>query len=169
MLSSNTKLNRDISKGVSYMMEPDQNVIIRAAHRSDTFGWLLMRQKLWPDCAPSTHKIEIQKVLNDPENFQGFVAEQNEGNLIGFLEASIRQGDSESHLQIQAWFVETFFRKQNTGKHLLQEAEVWGKTKGVKETLSEAKLEDANSQLVHKNLGFTEIHRNEKYILYRKT
>lgn len=161
-------LKGGISKSASFMMEPAQDVIIRPAHRSDTFGWLLMRQKFLPNCIPAVHKEEIQRTLNDPENFQAFVAEQEEGNLIGFIEASIRHQDGVRALQIRAWYVETFFRKQNTGKQLMHETEVWARARGLKEIFLDVKFDHASSQQVHKNLGFDEISRNDKFISYRK-
>lgn len=154
------------------MMEPIQEVIIRPAQLSDTFGWLLMRQKLWPECVTAIHKSEIQKALNDGANHQVFIAEQLEGNLIGFLEASLDReglGLHENVLHIKAWFVETAFRKQSIGKNLMKEAEAWATQKGIKVIVSDAKLENANSQQLHKNLGFLEILRDDKCIIYRKS
>lgn len=155
------------------MSEPlDEALIVRTANKNDMFGWLLMRKKLWPDCSSEEHKEEIRAALDDAENLPVFVAEQIDGNLVGFLEASIHRNEphsiTERVLYIEGWFVEAGFRKQQVGKRLMAFAEAWGKKNGFTEIFSDATLENHISHQAHTNLGFHEVGRNEKNFFFKK-
>jgi aminoglycoside 6'-N-acetyltransferase I len=154
------------------MTEAIQDVIIRSVREDDSFGWLIMRKKLWPDCLPEEHKAEIKSELNEPGQFPVFVAEQVDGNLVGFLEASIHHQQplsaSERVLYIEGWYVEAAFRKQDIGRRLLEKAEIWGRTRGLTEVFSDTEHHNLISQQAHASLGFQEAYRNEAGIFYKK-
>ena len=154
------------------MTEALQDVIFRFVHSNDRFGWLLMRKKLWNDAAHQEHTQEMEEALRDSERFPVFVAEQSEGNLIGFLEASLHHhepySNSEWVLYIEGWYVEALFRKHDIGRRLLLMAEDWGRSKGLTEVFSDAEVANVTGQKVHSALGFRQITTNEEGIVYRK-
>jgi aminoglycoside 6'-N-acetyltransferase I len=154
------------------MTEALQDVIFRFVHSGDRFGWLLMRKKLWDDTPHQEHTKEMEEALHNADHFPVFIAEQSEGNLIGFLEASLHHHEPHSNsewvLYIEGWYVETLFRKQDIGRRLLVMAEDWGRSKGLTEVFSDAEVTNITSQKVHRALGFREIATNEEGIVFRK-
>ncbi|MBT1701550.1 GNAT family N-acetyltransferase [Fulvivirgaceae bacterium PWU4] len=154
------------------MTEALQDVIIRSVREDDSFGWLIMRKKLWPDCPPEEHKAEIKSCLRGLDKLPVFVAEQVDGNLVGFLEASIHHqqphSTSENVLYIEGWYVEPAFRKRDIGRMLLEKAELWGRLKGFSEVFSDTEHHNTVSQKAHASLGFVEAYRNEEGIFYKK-
>ena len=98
-----------------------------------------------------------------------FVAENDQAELIGFAEVSLRQdhvdGASISPVPyLEAWFVEASFRKQGVGRALIGAVERWATSRGYTELASDAEIENSLSIRLHKQLGFAEIDRNVTFL-----
>src|SRR5882757_4204715 len=57
------------------------------------------------------------------------------------------------------------WQRQGVGTALVRAAEAWARSKGLKEFASDTQLANADSQLAHAALGFTEV---ERLVAYRK-
>ena len=98
-----------------------------------------------------------------------FVAENDQAELIGFAEVSLRQdhvdGASISPVPyLEAWFVEASFRMQGVGRALIGAVERWATSRGYTELASDAEIENSLSIRLHKQLGFAEIDRNVTFL-----
>src|SRR4030095_3120154 len=98
-----------------------------------------------------------------------FLAEDTQGNVIGFAEVSLRHdhvdGASISPVPyLEAWFVETSFRKQGIGRARMNAVEQWAISRGYSELASDADIENSLSIRLHKLLGFSEIDRNVTFL-----
>ena len=140
---------------------------IREAHPEDKSSWLGLRRLLWPHCSDQKHELEIGQVLGSDGVV--FVAEDDQANLIGFAEVSLRSdhvdGASISPVPyLEAWFVEAAFRKQGIGRSLIEAVEQWAIARGYTELASDAEMENSLSLRLHKLLGFSEVDRNVTFL-----
>jgi len=140
---------------------------IRQAQRNDKASWLHLRRSLWPHCSEQKHNLEMGQLLRSDGVV--FVAENDQAELIGFAEVSLRQdhvdGASISPVPyLEAWFVEATFRKQGVGRALIGAVERWATSRGYTELASDAEIENSVSIRLHKQLGFAEIDRNVTFL-----
>jgi aminoglycoside 6'-N-acetyltransferase I len=106
---------------------------IRQAQRNDRAAWMHLRRSLWPHCSEQKHNLEMGQLLKSDGVV--FVAENDQAELIGFAEVSLRQdhvdGASISPVPyLEAWFVEASFRKQGVGRALIGAVERWATSRG---------------------------------------
>jgi aminoglycoside 6'-N-acetyltransferase I len=142
-------------------------LLIRKAQPVDKDSWLNMRHSLWPQCSDHKHALEMDQLLKSDGVV--LVAEDYQGNLVGFAEVSLRHdhvdGASISPVPyLEAWFVEARFRKQGVGRALMNAVEQWAISRGYSELASDAELENSLSIRLHKLLGFSEIDRNVTFL-----
>src|SRR5437016_5535036 len=109
---------------------------IRQAQREDQASWLHLRRSLWPHCSDHKHHLEMGQLWKS--GGVEFVAENDQGELIGFAEVSLRHDhvDGASICPVpylEAWFVEAPFRKQGVGRALLRAVEQWALSRGFTE------------------------------------
>ena len=95
---------------------------IRQAQSVDKPSWLRLRHSLWPDCPDHKNDLEMDQLLKSDGAV--FLAEDTQGNVIGFAELSLRHdhvdGASISPVPyLEAWFVEAPFRRQGIGRGLI--------------------------------------------------
>ena len=140
---------------------------IRQAQPKDKASWLKLRHALWPQCSEHKHSLEIDQLLKS--NGAVFVAESEQGIVVGFAEVSLRNdhvdGATVSPVPyLEAWFVEESFRKQGVGRLLMQTVELWAISRGFTELASDAEIENTLSIQLHKRLGFSEIDRNVTFL-----
>ena len=73
-------------------MSPAYPIRVRLALPSDVAALTPLRASLWPESSASHHEAELRAVLNGTSRrvyaLFIFVAEQNDGALVGFLEAT---------------------------------------------------------------------------------
>ena len=123
-----------------------------------------MRVKLWPD--PPPERAEVGRLYAKP-NYMVWLAESDEDEVIGFLEAqTCNRADgceSDSILYIEGWFVEENFRQLGVGSALMQAAEAWAREHGIEELGSDALIDNHISHRAHKKLGFQEVDRQISY------
>ena len=122
---------------------------------------------LWTHCSDDKHDLEMDQLLKSEGAV--FLADDTEGNVIGFAEISLRHdhvdGASISPVPyLEAWFVEASFRKQGIGRALMNAVEQWAISGGYTELASDAEIENSLSIRLHKLLGFSEIDRNVTFL-----
>jgi aminoglycoside 6'-N-acetyltransferase I len=147
---------------------------IRPARPADRDALAQLRHALWPESSAEDHANELALILAGkaagilPAII--FVAESNDAELLGFLEAGLRShadGCDPSHPvgYVEGWYVVESERRQGIGAALLRAAEDWARTQGCTEMASDTQLENLLSQRAHASLGFQIAERS---ILYRK-
>lgn len=127
---------------------------VRPATEADRPAWAEMRRRLWPE--------------SDGQGFEpgpataGFVAEE-EGRLIGFAEASIRnyaEGAPDGPAAyLEGIWVEPDRRRRGVGRALLAAVEDWALRQGFFWLGSDALLDNRLSHRWHSAAGFGEIER----------
>src|SRR5258708_36147464 len=92
---------------------------IRPLDESDLGEWLRLRLLLWDESSEDSHKDEMVGILETSDAQFVAVADVGDGQLAGFLEASIR-----SHVEdckrdnvgyLEGWFVEEDSRQLGIG------------------------------------------------------
>ena len=135
---------------------------IRRATDEDKWGWLRMRQGLWPEAPVEYLTFDLDERLVDPD-YAVFVACNAEGQLVAFVEVGLRdhgEGCETSPVgYIEAWFVGEYVRGQKVGRDLIRAAEEWAREKGCAEMASDTWLENEASIAAHLKLGYWEAER----------
>jgi len=136
-------------------------MLIRSAQQTDRKAWESMREALWPS-APGRHAREIDRYFAGKlrEPLEVFVAFDDQGDALGFIELSIRayaEGCVTDNVAfVEGWYVEPSARGKHVGAALVGAAETWARTQGCTELGSAAELENASSAAAHRAVGFTE-------------
>ena len=135
---------------------------IRHAAPADRAEWLRMRRCLWPYDDLETLESDVDRILADPLT-PVFVLERPDGKLGGFLEASTRKfadGALSSPVgYIEGWYVDEDLRGRGSGKALMQAAEDWARSLGLKEMGSDTWLDNEISIKAHLAAGYEEVER----------
>lgn len=147
---------------------------IRAARHSDIAAIARMRSALWPDATIEEHAREAHEML-DGKGYGSmpcatFVAEAEDGAIVGFLEAGLRShadGCDAAHAvgYIEGWLVEKGFRRQGIGAALVRAAEDWSRGLECVEMASDTWIDNEGSQRAHEALGFELV---DRVVTYRK-
>jgi aminoglycoside 6'-N-acetyltransferase I len=145
-------------------------MLIRHANQNDYAGWLRLRSALWPDCPLDDHRVEMAEQLADEKSFAVFVADRGNGQLGGFLEASLRRyadGCSTSPVgYIEGWYVDDDVQRQGVGGQLVKAAERWALAQGCREMASDCEIDNEVSFRAHLAIGYAEV---ERAIHFRKS
>jgi aminoglycoside 6'-N-acetyltransferase I len=92
-----------------------------------------------------------------------FVAANEEGQLVAFLEAGLRdvaEGCETSPVgYIEAWYVDPYVRGQKLGRDLASAAEGWARERGCREMASDTWIDNESGIQVHQRLGYYEVDR----------
>lgn len=144
-------------------------MVVRRAIQNDEPEWLRLRMVLWPHGSPDDHLREMRNQLNAPALYRVFVAQRDNGELGGFLEASLRAYadgcDSSPVGYIEGWYVDADLRRQGVGRELVKAAEQWALAQGCTEMASDCDLANTTSFKAHLALGYQEA---ERLIHFRK-
>jgi aminoglycoside 6'-N-acetyltransferase I len=136
--------------------------MIRRATAEDKSGWVHMRQGLWPEAPLEYLSFDLDKLLGSPDAAI-FLASDEDGKLVGFLEAGLRshgEGCESSPVgYIEAWYVDPYMRGQKLGRDLVYAAEAWAREKGCTEMASDTWLENEASIQAHLRMGYYEVER----------
>jgi aminoglycoside 6'-N-acetyltransferase I len=136
---------------------------IRPLRPDEHLAWLTLRQRLWPDFSAEELTREQQEILADSERNRVLVAAAPGGELVGFVEVSLRdwaEGCVTSPVgYIEGWYVEPSHRRRGVGRSLIHAAERWAASRGCTEMGSDAELPNGVSHAAHRALGYAEVVR----------
>jgi aminoglycoside 6'-N-acetyltransferase I len=146
---------------------------IRLAIKADADAWLAMRAALWPDAHVDELRRDVDAFFSAGSATSMphcvFVAEAEDGALVGMLELSLRpyaDGCASSPVPfIEGWYVSEPMHRRGIGSALVNAAERWAIAQGHTEMASDALLENHISERAHAALGFEEV---ERAIRFRK-
>jgi aminoglycoside 6'-N-acetyltransferase I len=141
----------------------DFRYIVRPLREQDLKEWLRLRMQLWDATSENDHREEMVDIIHHPDSQFVLVAEHEAGNLVGFLEVSIRPfvEDCETdHVgYLEGWFVDPTVRGRGIGRELVRIAENWAREKGCEEMASDAEIGNDVSLSAHQRLGYSETSR----------
>jgi aminoglycoside 6'-N-acetyltransferase I len=155
-------------------VDTSNNFRIRLATQSDVGSLTPLRTALWPESTSAHHAGELTAVLSGTSQrvypLFIFVAEENDGNVVGFLEANLRStaDGCDERLPVgyvEGWFVAESRRGHGIGAALLRAAEDWARAQGCVEMASDTTIDNHLSQRAHEASGFTVSGRS---VLYKK-
>jgi len=142
---------------------------IRPAGVRDLDAWAAMRERLWPEAAATVHELEARAMLEKPERWAAFVAEEELGRLVGFAEASLREDPlTIERVEIgflEGWWVERHARRKRIGAQLIEAVEAWVRERGCTTIDSDAEIDNVTSRRAHEALGYV---AQEESIRFRK-
>ena len=138
-------------------------LIVRPIAEEDLSEWFRLRRKLWDATSDDDHQAEMLDILDHDETQFVAVVEAGNGNLAGFLEASIRpfveDCDSDNVGYLEGWFVDPEYRRHGLGRALVTAAEEWARGRGATEMASDAEIGNEQSLAAHIRLGYEETSR----------
>ena len=139
------------------------DVNIRPLLEDDLGEWLRLRQSLWDESSEDDHRSEMVDIIEHSDSQYVAVADIGGGELVGFLEASIRSHvedcDTDNVGYLEGWYVEAAYRQAGIGGNLVKSAEQWARQKGCIEMASDAEIDNTVSQRAHARLGYNETSR----------
>ena len=145
---------------------------IRLVESKDWPEWLRMRKSLWPDSSESKHKKEMLDWIANLHDYPVFVADDSDGRLCGFVEASLHDSASACLTgpvgYIEGWYVDEDIREKGIGRQLILQAEQWAVSRGFKEMASDAEIGNLTSIVAHLRLDYREVERDEKLVKFAK-
>jgi len=141
----------------------EQNFKVRHLQEKDLPDWFRLRQHLWDELSEDEHKAEMIDIYEHSDSQLVLVAENGNGHLVGFLEASIRPFVEDCHTDhvgyLEGWFVESGYRRYGIGRDLVRNAERWARKKGCTEMASDSEIGNDLSFQAHLKLGYEETSR----------
>ncbi len=143
---------------------------IRPAAPRDLDDWTALRAELWPEDAIADHRAEIAEALASENDLIAFVAEDSEGHIVGFVEASLRHDyvngcETSPVAFVEGLYVRPEFRKAGLGLALCDAVADWGRRRGCAELASDALADNLESHAFHQAVGFEE---TERVVYFRK-
>jgi aminoglycoside 6'-N-acetyltransferase I len=146
----------------------DPTLTIRIAEVADRTQLAKMRAALWPEGPFEEHLGEIDKELATGMSgtlpIANFVAQDDKGDLIGFIQVGMRShadGCDPAHPAgyIEGWFVREAWRNSGVGKALVGAAETWARSQGCVEMASDSLWDNQISLAAHEALGYQVVDR----------
>lgn len=144
--------------------------MIRRCETAEEPGWLAMRQALWPEGTEDTHQAEMKAWCDARDRCAAFVAEAEDGTLVGFVETAIRSESVNGTTTSPVGYLEGLYvipecRRSGLARALVTAAEVWATGLGCREMASDVDIDNSTSQRAHEALGYEE---TERTVFYRK-
>lgn len=137
------------------------------AESKDVEAYRELRTKLWPMSAEE-NRGEISQRLAAPGKWAVFLARDNDGKPLGFLEVRLREyaeGASSSPVGfLEGWYVAEGVRKQGVGRKLVAAGEGWARSMGCTEMGSNTEIWRTASIEAHLSLGYTEVERDVNFL-----
>lgn len=142
-------------------------MVVRVANPSDRDRLASLRVSLWPESSLEEQLKELDATLTSAGTAI-FVAHDESGHLVGFLEACLRShADGCDTAQpvgfVEGWYVREPFRHQGVGRELMRAAEDWARSRGCIEMASDTLIDNHVGQLAHEALGFEVVDRCVHY------
>jgi aminoglycoside 6'-N-acetyltransferase I len=148
---------------------------VRSVRRGDEAEWHRMRMALWPGSDPDEQKREIEHFLADPplpplpDLHAAFVSTRAVGGLCGLVEVAIHSeapGCVTDRIgYLEAWFVDSDYRRLGIGRALAEMAEEWARSQGCSEMASDTDPSYPTSPAAHAALGYGEVQRSFRKVL----
>jgi aminoglycoside 6'-N-acetyltransferase I len=149
---------------------------VRIAQPSDLDQLACMCESLWPQSSAAEHSLELALILQGNATLVVttaiaiFVAEANDGTLVGFLEVDLRShadgcDPSQAVGYIEGWYVTDNYRQRGVGKQLLRAGEDWARNHKCVEIASDVQINNEISQHAHEALGYDVV---DRCVHYRK-
>ncbi|WP_425502637.1 aminoglycoside 6'-N-acetyltransferase [Pelagibacterium limicola] len=134
------------------------------ARREDEKGWVSLRFALWPQSDLASHAREITEILAGNDRTPAFIAKGDDGQMLGFAEASLRHDYVNGCETSPVAFLEGIYvcpeaRGLGVARQLVAHVEVWARSTGCVEMASDALLGNTTSHAMHQALGFIETQR----------
>jgi aminoglycoside 6'-N-acetyltransferase I len=140
-----------------------RQITVRQLEEKDISGWFRLRKMLWDQSTDDEHRAEMSDIYRNMETQLVVVAENSDGSLIAFLEASIRpfveDCETDAVGYLEGWFVEADYRQTGIGGKLVAAAEKWARNKGCTEMASDSEIGNDLSLRAHQSLGYEETSR----------
>ena len=137
-------------------------ISIRAATVADRPAWARMRYRLWDDADPGELESGLAELLASGDDFIAFVAEVEDGTLVGFAELAMRsyvEGPCVPGPYLEGIWVDPGFRRRGVARALLETGEEWARRRGFDHLGSDALIDNAASHAWHRAAGFAEVER----------
>jgi len=140
---------------------------VRKMADTDKPKWLELRRALWPECPADRHLLEMDQLQHS--NGVVLLAEDSDGQVVGFAEISIRrdhvEGTSSAPVPyLEGWYVNPSRRRQGVGRALIKSAENWALEAGFWELASDAESDNHDAIRAHWDLGFREVGRSVHFV-----
>jgi aminoglycoside 6'-N-acetyltransferase I len=136
---------------------------VRQLEEKDIDQWAKLRQHLWDGLSDEENSVKMTGNYEHSDTQLALVSESSEGNLIGFLEASVRPFVEDCHSEnvgyLEGWWIEPDYRRNGIGRNLVSAAEQWARGKGCEEMASDSELGNDLSLEAHLRLGYEETSR----------
>lgn len=138
-------------------------ISVRQLEEKDVSGWFRLRKMLWDESTDDEHRAEMSEIYRNLETQFVAVAENSDGKLVAFLEASIRpfveDCETDAVGYLEGWFVEPDYRQNGIGGKLVAAAENWARKRGCTEMASDSEIGNDLSLRAHQSLGYEETSR----------
>jgi aminoglycoside 6'-N-acetyltransferase I len=150
------------------MSEAAQRIVRAAAIHMER--WAQMRAALWPETSVAGHQDEITDMLQAGESLIAFVALDEQGGAIAFVEAALRHDyvngcDTSPVLFVEGLYVAPDARRAGLARALIDAVTAWGQEQGCTEMASDAEIANLSSHAFHQAAGFAE---TERVVYFRK-
>lgn len=138
-------------------------IAVRSARTGDLDRVCDLRCALWPEGSADEHRRELADFFSGSSRqaLEVLVAEDAEGQLIGFCELSIRpcaEGCSTDNVgYLEGWYVIPSARREGVGRALVEASEAWARAQGCVEVASDAEADNHVGAAAHRRLGFAEV------------
>lgn len=143
-------------------------MIIREYEQSDLDNCEKLRMKLFSreNKAHNENGTEVDSEGGNSDcelSWNIFVAE-DKGQLIGFIEVSIKKFDGMVNDRvgyIEGWYIDSNYRNKGLGKLLIIEAENWVKYEGCNSMASFIPADNATATELFEKLGYKIVNKND--------
>jgi aminoglycoside 6'-N-acetyltransferase I len=147
------------------------SVTIETCAAAQVGDWAALRCELWPDNMPGEHRDFAAGAIREPTRMVAFLARDEEGQPLGFAEASLRfdyvNGCSTSPVGfLEGLYVREAVRRRGIGRGLIAAIEFWARERGCTELASDALIDNHISHEAHRGVGFAE---TERVVYFRKS
>lgn len=134
--------------------------------------WAALRAELWAGESIEEHRAKVAGELAVPHRDRAaFVAIGGEGEVAGFVEASVRRDhvngcDTSPVAFLEGIHVRLDHRQAGVARMLCRAVEEWGRAAGCTELASDTDIENEDGHAFHVAIGFRE---TERVVFFRKS
>ncbi|KER04315.1 GNAT family N-acetyltransferase [Photorhabdus temperata subsp. temperata] len=153
----------------SYIQSENDLYRIVVSSNPNFNDWLYLRSALWPVTSEEKHRDEMNSIL-DSDNKVAFLIQSDTDDFYGFAEASLRfeyvNGCSSSPVAyLEGIYISPELRRKGLATRLINQIKSWANDHGCTEIVSDAAINNEESQALHLSLGFVE---TERMVFFRK-